>query len=431
MWNHTSNRGFTLIELLTVILIIAVLAAILFPVYAKTREKSWQSSCTSNQRQFVMAIHMWAQDHSFKFPDAKTVWNDLHFERKLLICPTKGDKLPNGYGYSYGLSNKSLADKNLNTPEKLMVTADAIPSAGNIIMDNSDIDMRHTSKTLMSFSDGHVELTDRIPKFLVLDNTQDLWDGFPSPSLYGYATDGVSNGGGDLPPGWTLSPGTFADQDWGWGNGMWSWGYPYLYMGANSAGWGGPAKNKNYVATRELDGKTKSCQLWTLNIGKMANYENGLTTTPGHAACDGTIDVVDPANKVIASLRFLCVDNANPALTKSSLLFDGIDLLPPQTGVVDAGDIVWGYGYNTKLGYYSLSFTGGMYGTTPKVSCNITSFTTATFTGTVTTNMVDQTADVKHPAYLVFHMNDSGGTGNTAYKISTNDPFNFQYSESN
>lgn len=55
--------GFTLIELLVVIAIIAILAAILFPVFARAREKARQSSCGSNHKQIALAWSMYAQDY--------------------------------------------------------------------------------------------------------------------------------------------------------------------------------------------------------------------------------------------------------------------------------------------------------------------------------------------------------------------------------
>jgi prepilin-type N-terminal cleavage/methylation domain-containing protein/prepilin-type processing-associated H-X9-DG protein len=58
----TSKRGFTLIELLVVIAIIAILAAILFPVFAKAREKARQSSCLSNVRQLATATLAYLTD---------------------------------------------------------------------------------------------------------------------------------------------------------------------------------------------------------------------------------------------------------------------------------------------------------------------------------------------------------------------------------
>ncbi|MBD3293007.1 MAG: DUF1559 domain-containing protein [Armatimonadia bacterium] len=57
------RRGFTLIELLVVIAIIAILAAILFPVFARAREKARQTSCLSNMKQLVTAAQMYVQDY--------------------------------------------------------------------------------------------------------------------------------------------------------------------------------------------------------------------------------------------------------------------------------------------------------------------------------------------------------------------------------
>src|SRR6266536_3521479 len=57
------RRGFTLIELLVVIAIIAILAAILFPVFAQAREKARSAVCTSNLKQILLAARMYSQDY--------------------------------------------------------------------------------------------------------------------------------------------------------------------------------------------------------------------------------------------------------------------------------------------------------------------------------------------------------------------------------
>ena len=62
------KRGFTLIELLVVIAIIAILAAILFPVFARARDKARQASCASNLKQIGLAAMMYVQDYDEMFP---------------------------------------------------------------------------------------------------------------------------------------------------------------------------------------------------------------------------------------------------------------------------------------------------------------------------------------------------------------------------
>ena len=79
------QRGFTLIELLVVIAVIALLAAILFPVFARAREKARQSSCANNIKNLGTAVLMYSQDYDDTLPlaaymvsptDALT-WHDL------------------------------------------------------------------------------------------------------------------------------------------------------------------------------------------------------------------------------------------------------------------------------------------------------------------------------------------------------------------
>ena len=115
-----AKKGFTLIELLVVIAIIAILAAILFPVFAKAREKARQTSCLSNLKQLGTAALMYAQDYDETFlpyfTSANQYWcgyrgTTWDSSRSLLAPYTKNGQIQRcpsfrakdlGYGCSYG-----------------------------------------------------------------------------------------------------------------------------------------------------------------------------------------------------------------------------------------------------------------------------------------------------------------------------------------
>lgn len=118
--NTRWNDGFTLIELLVVIVIIALLAAILYPVFAQVREKARQTTCVSNLRQIGLGLRMYAEDHEgYSVPavqpdqDLVGIGGDRHWfqvlersyvrSRNLFQCPSDPDRHVRdaSYGWSY------------------------------------------------------------------------------------------------------------------------------------------------------------------------------------------------------------------------------------------------------------------------------------------------------------------------------------------
>ncbi len=102
MRQTTCRQAFTLIELLVVIAIIAILAAILFPVFAQAREKARQIACMSNLRQIGAAALMYAQDYDEQFMgtemggDPEYFWGEMlqpyMKNRQILDCPSSSGK---------------------------------------------------------------------------------------------------------------------------------------------------------------------------------------------------------------------------------------------------------------------------------------------------------------------------------------------------
>ncbi len=74
---RSASRAFTLIELLVVIAIIAILAAILFPVFAQAREQARKATCLSNTKQLGLAINMYVQDYDETYPLATDSWTNI------------------------------------------------------------------------------------------------------------------------------------------------------------------------------------------------------------------------------------------------------------------------------------------------------------------------------------------------------------------
>ncbi|NUQ00593.1 MAG: prepilin-type N-terminal cleavage/methylation domain-containing protein [Armatimonadetes bacterium] len=153
------RRAFTLIELLVVIAIIAILAAILFPVFAKAREKARQSSCGQNVKQLMVAMLQYAQDYDERFnrndcltfmavPGAGGAADgcNVNWWRfpimpyiknfQILICPSAtyynptspSSQLINNYGMNGNLVSRPMAE--IRSPAEVIANGDCLHWTG-------------------------------------------------------------------------------------------------------------------------------------------------------------------------------------------------------------------------------------------------------------------------------------------------------------
>jgi prepilin-type N-terminal cleavage/methylation domain-containing protein/prepilin-type processing-associated H-X9-DG protein len=137
------KRGFTLIELLVVIAIIAILAAILFPVFARAREAARQSSCLSNLKQLGLATTMYAGDYDEVLPTASNLrrlangrleeWYDLlppYVKNNAVFhCPShpgNRNAAPTYDNMGYGWNHQYLTVNGMSTNATLFNTGGAV-----------------------------------------------------------------------------------------------------------------------------------------------------------------------------------------------------------------------------------------------------------------------------------------------------------------
>ncbi len=158
-------QGFTLIELLVVIAIVAILAAILFPVFANAREKARQTTCMNNLKQLAISILLYTQDHdNVLLPDPiQGSWSaslSSGLADRLFDCPTQTGRGTNAapeYGFNSYLFNCQFS--NIDAPERCLLIADRAPGgASNFSLTdfNAELGVRHANGVILACVDGHL-----------------------------------------------------------------------------------------------------------------------------------------------------------------------------------------------------------------------------------------------------------------------------------
>ncbi|GAB4452498.1 MAG: hypothetical protein OHK0029_03530 [Armatimonadaceae bacterium] len=193
------RTAFTLIELLVVIAVIALLAAILFPVFAQAREKARQSSCLSNLKQITLATLMYQQDYDGTLPLYTQNWLTYWcggraafgapFEKQRAIlwsyikngdlqhCPSyTGSANLGGLGYGYN--------------RLLCLTSRYTPNPAN------DAELTHSASTILFGDAGQKDFPNPGINETILIEPPSAWYGFPSIEFrhHGFANFAFADG---------------------------------------------------------------------------------------------------------------------------------------------------------------------------------------------------------------------------------------------
>jgi len=167
----SKHSGFTLIELLVVIAIIAILAAILFPVFANAREKGRQTACMNNQHQLALSILMAEQDNNETLPAASGYLGILTttygMTGKIWNCPTRGQRggeTDPSYLYNYDFAGMLLSD--VLDPTHAVIFGDGITTNVQYVgcaVRTSDYLLRHNGRIITAYADGHCTSSISLP----------------------------------------------------------------------------------------------------------------------------------------------------------------------------------------------------------------------------------------------------------------------------
>jgi prepilin-type N-terminal cleavage/methylation domain-containing protein len=154
----TRKAGFTLIELLVVLAIISILAAILFPVFARARENARRASCMFNSKQLALGMLMYAQDYDEKFPtfwyvtaaQPNFTWDNEIFpyvkSDQLYICPSAYEGNTRSYTLNVwiaGWTDYPFSGKPTGSAPRELTLA-GIPNAANTVMLSEESEPKNT-----------------------------------------------------------------------------------------------------------------------------------------------------------------------------------------------------------------------------------------------------------------------------------------------
>jgi prepilin-type N-terminal cleavage/methylation domain-containing protein/prepilin-type processing-associated H-X9-DG protein len=199
--SRSKSNAFTLIELLVVIAIIAILAAILFPVFAQAREKARQTACLNNTKQLALGIQMYSQDYDETLPVAgygaqcrgRWQWQVYSYVKNMGVftCPnlsdnpwttaqatnpcggpTVGGDDKGGYGWNYALQSDGTGMTNLDKAPGYALSQIAKPADTIIVGDTGFPIADGTAATASGWA------------MLAADPRKTAADGFSQPGLY-------------------------------------------------------------------------------------------------------------------------------------------------------------------------------------------------------------------------------------------------------